>query len=375
MRRTAVQHRVDDALVAVCRGEQPFLGEEPGAAEDFVSAARYHRIAPLAHVAVRGSRPDVADALRDDRSQALINHLRTTALLASVAGTLEGIRWLAFKGPILSEFAHPIPGLRFYKDLDLLVGPGEFREACNRLFDAGWQLLLGDDSLESAEFPGEIALGDPHGVVMDLHWSMVVMKSVRSRFQVTADALLDRRVPVTIGPAQLYALAPADALVHVCQHAALIGATKLGHVLDADQLARQVDDWDELVERAAQWGASIQVAAVLGRAQRLLDTPVPAGLDARLGVGPGMRRLLVGVDSQWPIQSLRQDASWVRLVTRALRPGLAGTAATIAGRAANGVAHRLRPAPPRSPRVAASPAVVDAYLARVEAVGAAGYGA
>lgn len=366
MHRTALQQGVDRALVDVCRGAQPHLPEGPGVVDEVVGGARYHRIAPLTHVALRDSYPDVAGALREDRARALVNHLRTSALLGGVAGVLTGVDWLAFKGPLLSEFAHPIPGLRFYKDLDLLVGPDQFRETCNRLIDAGWRIILSDESLLSEELPGEVALVNEAGVVMDLHWSMVVMGSVRRRFDVTADALLARRVPVMIGPAKLWALSPADALVHVCQHAALIGATKLGHVLDADQLARQVPDWDDVVARAETWGAGVQVAAVLGRGHRLLGTPIPEDLEARLGLGPGMRAVLAAVDARWPVQGLRKDASWVRLVTRGLRPGLFGTVASIAGRAARGVVDRLRPTEESGPRVPASPEVIDAYLTKVE---------
>lgn len=367
MRRNALQQRVDQALVDVCRGVGPTLPEGPAVVDELVAGARYHRIAPLVHVALRESRPDVAAALKEDRSKALLNHLRTSALLGGVAGVLTGVEWLAFKGPMLSEFAHPVPGLRFYKDLDLLVAPDRFRETCNRLIDAGWRIILSDESLLSDELPGEVALANEAGVVMDLHWSMVVMRSVRRRFDVTAEALLERRVPVTIGPAGLWALAPADALVHVCQHAALVGATKLGHVLDADQLARQVTDWDDVVARAEAWGAGVQVAAVLGRAHRLLGTPIPGDLEARLGLGVGMRRVLATVDARWPAQALRQDASWVRLVTRALRPGLVATGATIVGRGANGVVNRLRSPEPTGPRVPASPEVIDTYFGRVEA--------
>lgn len=370
MRRTAWQRAVDRALVAVCRGEPVSVPDGPPAVDAFLAGARYHRIAPLAHVALRDSAPGVAGQLREDRDRALMNHLRTSALLGTLDATLDGLDWLLFKGPMLSEFAHPVPGLRFYKDLDLLVGPAQFREACRRLLENDWQVIFSDESLQASEFPGEIALVGPHGIVLDLHWAMVVMRSVRRRFPVTADELLARRVPVTIGPARLHVFDAADALVHVCQHAALAGATKLGHILDADQLARQVGDWDDVVLRAADWGAGVQVAAVLGRARRLLGTPVPEGLARDLGVGPAMRQVMRGVDTTWPVQGLRQDESWVRLLTRAMRPGLASTVGSGARRVGLGAWNRLRAPEAEQPRVPASREVLDAYLARVEAMAA-----
>lgn len=368
MRRTTTQRAVDRALVDVCRQSDPVVPADETSGEDFLAGARYHRIAPLAHVALREERPDLAAALRPDRDEALFHHLRVSAILGGVAQSFGEIPWLVFKGPMLSEFAHPVPGLRFYKDLDVLVAPADFRLAYHRLRDAGWQILVGDESLSGAELPGEIPLVSEHGVVMDLHWSMVVMKSVRGRFRIDAGPLLERRIPVRLGPAALAALEPTDALVHVCHHAALAGATKLGHLLDADQLARHVDDWDALASRARDWTAEVQVAVVLGRARRRFDTPVPAGLDAMLGVPPRVGRVLAELDRAQPIEALRHDESWVRLVTRALRPGLVRTSGEVLRRAGKGVWVRLRPAPER-PHGPAAPAVVEAFLARVEAAG------
>lgn len=371
MARTTAQRAVDAALVEVCLGRVPDLPADEAAVDDFIDGVRYHRIAPLANVALREARPQVAARLQQDRDAALLNHLRVSAMLSGIGQVLDGIPWLVFKGPVLSEFAHPIPGLRFYKDLDLLVAPGDFRTACHRLFEAGWQVVVGDDSLQSEEFPGEIPLVDRTGIVMDLHWSMLVMKSVRGRFSVAAGPLLERRHPAMIGPARLAVLDPADALVHVCHHAALIGATKLGHILDADQLARQVTDWDVLAERAGEWGATVQVAVVLGRARRLFGTPVPADLDSRLGLGAALSGFMATADPSLPIESLRHDESMIRLLTRALRPTFLRTAGVALRRAGQGLVTRVQRRSEPKPRVAPDPAVLEGYLIRVEALGTA----
>lgn len=355
---------VDAALVAVCSGKEPKLTDNPAIIDDFVVGARFHRIAPLAHVALRKSQPGVAELIRGDRDKALLNHLRMTALLSGVAKVLDDIDWVVFKGPVLSEFAHPVPGLRFYKDLDLLVAPKDFKVAYHRLFDAGWRVVVGNESLLSDEFPGEIPLINA-GVVLDLHWAMQVMKSVRGRFSLTAEGLLERRTFVALGPARVSVLASEDALIHVCQHAALGGATRLGHLLDADQLARQVTHWQPLIERARAWGAEVQVGLVLGRARRLFGTPVPADLEGQLGLTSAMATLLRVVDTRWPAAQLRRDESWVRLVTRASRRSVPLTSAVALQRAAHGVVQRLHPRRPQHPRSAPDPQVIEQYLTSV----------
>ena len=80
-----------------------------------------------------------------------------------------------------------------------------------------------------------------------------------------------------LGDQEVWALEPADALVHGCLHAALAGANKLIYLLDVDMLARSVTDWDEVVARAQSWGAQAQTALVLARTSRVLGAPIPSG--------------------------------------------------------------------------------------------------
>lgn len=363
----ATRRAVGQALVEVCRGRIPTPPAGAAAVADLVAGARFHRIAPLVHVRLREAHPGPAALLKPDRDEALLHHLRATTLLAGVAGRLDGLDWLAFKGPMLSEFAHPVPGLRFYKDLDVLVAPGDFATACHRLIDAGWRPLLSEESLLSSEFPGELPMGNQAGIVLDLHWAMMVMRTQRRRFRCDAASLLERRRSVTIGPARLWALSPADALVHVCLHAALIGATRLGHILDCDQLARQVDDWEAVVDRAGRWGAGVEVACVLGRAQRLLDSPAPPGLGRRLGVTGPMAGTMRLVDLAFPIPPLRRDESWARMLTRSFDRGVPGTLGRAGHRLALGVWHRLRRGPRADVGVSTSPAVLEQFLRKVAA--------
>ena len=364
---TPAHASVNTGLVNACQGVWSRVPEDEASVADFVAGARYHRIAPLAHVTFREHQPEIAQLLQADRDRALMNHLRMSALLGRISKLLDGIDWLVFKGPVLSEFAHPVPGLRFYKDLDVLVSPADFRRATNRLLEAGWRVLVSDDSLRSGEFPGEIPLMDAHGIVMDLHWSMIVMRSVRGRFPVSAEPLLERRVPATLGPVKLSVLDPVDALVHVCHHAALVGATKLGHILDADQLARSVTDWEAVTQRAHDWGAQPQVAVVLGRARHLFATPMPDDLGRSLALGPGLSLLMMMIDRVWPVPGLRKDESWVRLATRAVRSDLVRTAGVVVRNAGQGLVTRLRRADSDEPRFTAAPGVIEEYLARVEA--------
>lgn len=368
VRDTSVRRAVNAVSLDLCRGRRPEVPDLPGIEPELVRAVRFHRIAPLAHVALRETRPDLAALLRADRDAALMHHLRATASLAALSSTLGDIPWVTFKGPVLSETLHPVAGLRSYGDLDVLVAPAHLREACARLLDLGWQVLASQDDLLNGEVTGEIELGRPGSAVVDLHWSLLLSQTQRRRFRVPTGDLIARSTPLVIGPAEVRTLDAADTLVHLCHHAAMSGAVRLVHLLDVDQAARRVDDWDLVSRRSLEWGAGAQVGLVLARARRFLDTPVPADMDRMLGLSRAFVGLMSAVDVTWPAPAMRDEASWPRLVARASRPSATVTASKALQNAVLGAVNRSRPGDGSGRSARATRADVETWVAVVEHV-------
>ena len=342
----------------------------PAATERLVAAARFHRVAPLVFAAYRTSGHQGVLALQADRVQAISHHLQACHALDQLASVLQDIEWATFKGPVFSELAHPVPGLRTYNDVDVLVAPSSLREVCRRLHAAGWQIADYRDMLSNPQPPGEMHWISPGGVLIDLHWSMINMQSRRRLFEVPTTQLLDRRVPVTLGSTRVWTLDPCDSLVHACLHAALAGANKLVYLIDVDQLSRQVTDWDELTRRARQWRAQVQVALVLGRARRVLGTSLPADLDSRLGVPSPIRGLLALTDRVASVPNGRQNAGMAKFVARTVRSTTTETVRTASLNATRGVKERSRRSTTElAERMRADEASLEAYLVAVESAG------
>jgi hypothetical protein len=368
VRDRTLRRAVDAVSVDVCLGRRPDVPDLPGIEDELVRAVRFHRIAPLAHVALRDVRPDLAVLLRQDRDHALMHHVQVTTTLAAIGSTLADLPWLAFKGPVLSETLHPVAGLRTYGDLDVLVAPTDLREAGRRLFGTGWQVLATRDDLLNGEVTGEIELGQVGGAVVDLHWSLVLSETMRRRFRVATSELLARSTPVMIGPVETRTLDATDTMVHLCHHAAFSVVVRLGHLLDVDQAARRIEDWDLVVSRARDWGAAPQVGLVLGRARRVLGTPAPPDLDRRLGLSRAFTALGAGIDRAQPVPSLRKEGSWQRIVGRTARPGAAATAARTVEQAVRDAVQRARPDGEDGPPAQAAREDVDRWFSAVENV-------
>ncbi|RIQ25267.1 nucleotidyltransferase domain-containing protein, partial [Jiangella rhizosphaerae] len=342
----SARHRaaVSAAVVDVCRAQSPVLAGNDAVRDAFVAAVRHHRVAPLAHVLLREADPVVAAELKGDRDAAMIRHLTASVVLDDLGHTLGELPWVTFKGPVLSEHAHPAPGLRSYTDVDVLVPPAELRTTVELLLAAGWQVIDFRDMLVNVHTPGEMHLVSPQGVLVDLHWSLINMQQTRRQFTVDTGALLERRVSRPVGGTATWTLDAADSLIHVCLHAALTGAHKMLWLLDADQLARQIGDWDDVARRADGWGAAPALAIVLARSRALLGTPLPRDLDRRLGVSAGFRLVTGAVDRLRPVAGLTREASLPRLVARSARPSGGRTLSAIGRRGLRGVGERLRPA-------------------------------
>lgn len=362
------ERQISRALVGIARGQRVCVpatlrGDPAG----LLHALRYHRLAPLAHVLLRETEPIVARRLKSDRDSALTVHLCATEMLRQFAGLAADIPWVVFKGPALSELAHPVPGLRGYQDLDLLVAPTDLRRVSERLLEAGWSVLDYDDMLTDPQVPGEMHWRSPAGLQVDLHWAMINTQRRREHLAVPTEALLQRRVPVRLGFASAWTLAPEDALLHVCTHAALTGANKLLYLVDAQHSAARVNDWPEVARRARAWQVAPHLSLVLHRARRALGGQRDSELDRMLGLTPAFRAVTGLVDALAPVPHARQDPGIARLVARAVAPGATRTLAA----SARSVARYLRNRQPSGPadRVTAGSAALEEYLTRVEAVG------
>lgn len=336
-------------------------------ADELLESARFHRIAPLIHVMHRETSPDVAELCAPDRMRAITGHLQACGALHQLGKALGEVAWVAFKGPVFSEHAHPVPGLRSYNDVDVLVAPTQLREVTQRLSAAGWRVVDYADMLRNEAVPGEMHWLSPGGVLVDLHWSMINMASRRRLFEVSTDDLLRRRVETRLGIQQVWTLEPVDALLHACLHAANSGAHKLLYLLDVDRLARAVPDWDAVATRARQWRAQAQVGLVLGRARAVMDTPVPPDLARRLGIGWPLRTLMRLTDRSAPVSRVRRDSGLAKFVARAVRPSGPATAAAIARNSLLWLAgHFGRSARQEGARTAADAESLEIYLAAVE---------
>ena len=255
-------------------------------------------------------------------------HLLALGALAELADVLDralGVPWLVFKGPVLaSRYARP--DSRTYQDLDILVRPADMLLVIQEMQGRGWQLLDRNWVLLRDRVPAEVHLLSPGGLVVDLHWSMTSVVARGLGMGIAADRLLARAESVDLGGLRVPALAPADALVHVCVHAGMGGADRLGWLVDVAVSLPGTDNGD-VAAAAAAFRAEGLVSAVMARTRRVLGVPAEStALGSSSGrliwsVAAGLSERLAPV---WAVQSDGSAASVLPRLAAGRRPRASG---------------------------------------------------
>lgn len=299
-----------------------------------VELASMHGVTNSLFLSLRGCPdvdPEAVDLLRARYQKGLARLLRTGAEIESLAGAMADaeIPWLLFKGPVLAGSVYARPDLRSWGDLDLLVAPQRFRQALEVLAAHGSAVLDTDWSMITRERRSQLHLRLPLGSVADLHWHLFNRRFVRDSFAVDTDAILDRAVSTSVEGVAVPTLDPADALVHLCLHAAMSGGNRLRWIKDIERSAAAQPDWGQVVVRAREWRAGRPVGLMLRRARDVLGAAVPDELVSTL-VGGVVARIDDQVLRRWPLEEEPRGHEHVSsLWPRSLRDGPAGSGAAL----------------------------------------------
>jgi hypothetical protein len=274
-----------------------------------------------------------------------VRHLAYLGLLGKFAVALDSakVAWAVLKGPVLAELSYP-GAPRGYADLDLLVSPGQLREAARALQGAGAGFAELDWPLLVKQAKGELSM-TVHGLPMvDLHWHLVYLRSARERWAIPTEDLIGRRRRVRLRGVDAWSLDPDDFLAHLALHASFGAAQQLRRLLDIERtIASGPPDWQALVQRCRAWRVGLPVGVMLNRARRTLGANVPEEVVEELA-GSRTNRLVVRRLSAWvPSGRMPGGRSVQNGLTRSLRDGLLATAGEFAGETGQAIAHLLLP--------------------------------
>jgi hypothetical protein len=237
------------------------------------------------HWADRVPQPVLTVLSRESRETSQGNLLLATALLDILASfTAAGIPAVPVKGPVLAFQADGHLGLRPTGDLDVLIQESDVERARRCLATYGFVLYpeysLSGGKIDTVKLH-EIPFVQSDGLInVDLHWKLTandlaVWEYNRLWARIGTTMLLGRPMP---------ALSDNDLLLFLCIHGGKHAWQRLRWLVDvASLVARQPGrDWPALFRQARRQRAERLLGLGLLLAHRLLDTPLPPAVVARI---------------------------------------------------------------------------------------------
>ena len=181
---------------------------------------------------------------------------------------------------------------RLFNDIDLLVPREKLKKVESTLLLHGWTTTHHDpyDQKYFREWMHELPpLRHIHRhSVLDVHHTILPL-TARSKPDI--DTILSAIEPVE-GLQNVFTLAPVDMVLHSAAHLFHEGEFETGFrgLCDLDGLLRtlseQADDfWAQLIIRANDLDLNIPLFYALSYAKAMLNTPVPDGIEIRIGAG------------------------------------------------------------------------------------------
>ncbi len=287
--------------------------------------------------------PGPGSRLATEARRDAVRHLAYLGLLSKFAVALDQakVTWVALKGPVLAELSYP-ETLRNYADIDLLVAPGQLREAVGALEGAGAVVAEWDWPRLVKNAKGELSMAVYGLPVIDLHWHPVYLRSARERWTIPTEDLLGRRQRTRLKYVDAWSLDRNDFLAHLALHASFGAVQQLRRLLDIERtIANQPPDWAVLVRRCRAWRVGLPVSVMLNRARQTLGAVVPEEVVAELAGGRS-GRLVVRRLSDWiPAGRLPGGRSVQNGLTRSLRDNLLTTAAEFAAETRHAIVRLL----------------------------------
>lgn len=231
--------------------------------------------------------PQILGQIRSELFNSSQDNLYLMRQLLSVLHILSanGIRALAFKGPILGEMLYGDVGLRQAGDLDILVAKEDFGRAKDLLQSNNYLMepqLTAAQQASHLRFHCEIQfLHQDQFSVVDLHWGLTP-KSFP--FALCLEDLFTRSISISVAGHAIETFGVEDLLLYLCVHGAKHYWGRLEWVASIAELVRSTAelDWSLAMRLARESGSENILSLGLLLAEKLFALELPPEVDELL---------------------------------------------------------------------------------------------
>ena len=245
-----------------------------------VAPVLYHTLKPL-YAELKISEA-VWEKLRSIYYSSVVRNMRLYRELLKVVELLnsQGTPVILLKGGHLAETVYGNIALRPMADVDLLAREEDLPRVHRALIEQGYSTADGQLScqLHLAPYIKE------KGQVIEVHFS-ITRPPVSERFAIAT--LWERVHKYSYQGVEVLTLGPEDLMLHICTHTCLDHSFDNGIMpyLDILHTVEHYEDslsWEQLWERAGEWGIERTVYLMLSLTEKMLGLVVPEEIKAKM---------------------------------------------------------------------------------------------
>ncbi|NJL33457.1 MAG: nucleotidyltransferase family protein [Chloroflexaceae bacterium] len=309
----------------------------PAEWEQLVTTAHHESVAPLLYHLLHTA--DVLECVPPQLGQSLRGSYRATLArnsllfqeLSRILHTVPDMPIVMLKGAALAPTLYGDIGLRPMSDIDLLVSHEHLIPLEHAFAIAGCRRVEMVPGLE--DITGQVQLSGPHTpLAIDLHWGLIA--GFDDRRSPPVDWFFEHAEPWALPDNTLHALqlSPTANLLYLSAHLMIRHGGEWIRLLRFYDLHLVCErqghrvNWDELIERAAEYHWAASLYAAMQMTQQLFATPLPAGWLEQLAA----RCTPTEQHDIAAIQQLPPDSDDPRIATPS-GPAVAGAGAAGAG--------------------------------------------
>ena len=251
------------------------------------SALRYG-VAPLLYQALKPLQAELSipeavwEKLRSIYYSSAARNMRLYSELLKVIEVLnsKGVPVIVLKGAHLAETVYGNIALRPMADVDLLAREEDLVRVHRVLIEEGYSSGDGELSCQLHLAP----YSKEKGQVIELHFS-ITRPPVSERFAIAT--LWERVHKYSYQGVEVLTLGPEDLMLHICTHTCLDHSFDIGIMpyLDILHTVEHYGDslsWEQLWERASEWGIERTVYLMLALTEKMLGLAVPEEIKAKM---------------------------------------------------------------------------------------------
>lgn len=241
----------------------PVPAIDQGTWDRWLAALAPHYILPLLWYLARDAPEEslppqwVRTSMQGIYRQAGIRALRTEHQVRTVRDLLKkgGTEPVILKGPALGHLVYPDPGLRIGSDIDILVRPGEVRDAIALLAAAGYRPHVDSHAISPHVFHHMVLLPPDRTemLAVEVHWRLLYLPG---EVMPCLEDMLGRVVEISSPSGPFVTLDVPDALIYAATHLCIGHSTmlRLSWIADIHYLSRHLAReglWEEVFRRTS----------------------------------------------------------------------------------------------------------------------------